>query len=145
MDLTKEEIIRLIKKEKLLITILFFISTCFGSTLIFLSDNQIFLLVGLFCYMLAVLCLPKINGAKQDIQDTKNNIFDNFSGKVEDIFPEKENKETGRWIVLIQDNEGKKTYEYLLRNKINLAEGEQISIYTTKYTKIPTKIERVVE
>jgi hypothetical protein len=95
--------------------------------------------------MLAVLCLPKINGAKQDIQDTKNNIFDDFSGKVEDIFPEKENKETGRWIVLIQDNEGKKTYEYLLRNKINLAEGEQISIYTTKYTKIPTKIERIVE
>ena len=81
MDLTKEEIIRLIKKEKLLITILFFISTCFGSALIFLSDNQIFLLVGLFCYMLAVLCLPKINGAKQDIQDTKNNILM--------IFPEK--------------------------------------------------------
>jgi len=141
VNLTKPEIVNLIKKEKLLITILFIVSVISGSVLIFLFDNILYFSIGFFCYFLAILCLPKINRAKQDIKDVGNLAFKEFNGKVEDIFPENESKEFCKWIIIIRDDETGKLYEYLLNKKTNLEAGLKVRIKITKNTKIPVQIE----
>ena len=143
MRLENKEIVQLINKEKFLITVLFVISATFGSVLIYLFNNKIYFGVGVFCYILAIICLPKINKAKQDILDAKNNNFNNVSGIIEALFPEKESDENGRWIVLVKDITTKKTHEYILSKKIEFKLKSRVNIQSTKNTNIPVRIEEL--
>jgi len=131
----------LVKKEKLIITILFIVSALFGTVLIFLFEGNIRYISGFFCYILAIFCLPKINNTKQDIRDLDTIDFYEVSGTIESLFPEKEGKDLGKWIVIINSN--KKLYEYLLNKKLDLNAKTKVRVKLTKNTKIPVQIEAI--
>lgn len=142
LKLSTEQIQKRLNREKRLITLLFIISTTFGSVLVFLARDASYFYPGVFCYFLSIISLPKINRTKQDMKDVAANKLVEVSGKVAGYFPEKEGRAGGRWIAIIETQDD--TYEYFLDQDIGLEEGVQAIIKTTKYSKIPVEIEATV-
>lgn len=144
MKLTIEQAENILRK-KMKRNQLIFMSAIFLAIGVFVYSREImYLFMSLYFIILGALNLPAINKCKSDINDYKQNNLKEVTGKVIDLFPQKENEQENKiWYVFVQTNEGNGEYiEFSLPQKPEevIAIDKNVKIKYTKSTQLPVEI-----
>lgn len=144
MKLSIEQAENLLRKKMRTNQIIFTVAIFLAMGVFLYSRESMFLFMSLYFIILGALNLPAINKCKSDINDYKNNELKELTGKVLDLFPQKENdKENKLWYIFIQADEDSGEYvEFSLPQKLeeNISINKIITIKYTKSTQLPVEI-----
>jgi len=137
-----KNLLKQLRRGKRLSEVLFTISTCFGTYLIFFSNKPLYAAIGLFCYLLAIFTLPNINKVKADIAFQGKLEYSVISGEVADFFPKKEGSNDGEWILMITTN-SKAIKDYIVDECIDIVAGDKVEIELTKKTGLLASLKKI--
>lgn len=110
------------------------------------TNSLIFIGLAFYFVFLGALNLPNINKCKSDINDYKKNNLVEITGKVLDLFPEKDSeKDSKNWYLFLETGEGNHYIEFAFPSKLseNITIEKNVKIKYTKQTQLPVEIEPV--
>lgn len=119
-----------------------------GAFLYYYTRNQSLLYIGLAFYFvcLGALNLPNINKCKSDINDYKKDNLVEVTGKVLDLFPERENAENSKnWYMFLQTGDSGEYVEFTCPEKPEeaIAIEKNVKVRYTKQTLLPVEIQAI--
>ncbi|MFF2531473.1 hypothetical protein ACFVS2_21435 [Brevibacillus sp. NPDC058079] len=93
--------------------------------------------------LIGSLSLPNINRCKEDIELFKNNRFASETGKVLDVFPEKEGG--SNWIIFLETdsstNKKDQLLEFVVPAEPGVKETQVVTVHYTPKMSIPVRID----
>lgn len=119
-----------------------------GAFLYYYTRNQSLLYIGLAFYFvcLGALNLPNINKCKSDINDYKKDNLVEVTGKVLDLFPERENaKDSKNWYMFLQTGDSGEYVEFTCPEKPEetITIEKSVKVRYTKQTLLPIEIQPI--
>lgn len=141
MKLTRDEIIEKLKESKQLITFLFIVSTAMGTSCFIFFSNYFYYGVGFFLYLTSILTIPKINRVREDIDNVKENKFEEKIGKVKSFKCKSNKKKKCKWVLEVVNKTEVDIYE--VNKKINIKRNDLVRIKRTLKTKTAVEIEKL--
>jgi hypothetical protein len=115
-----------------------------GAFVYYYTRNQSLLYIGLAFYFvcLGALNLPNINKCKSDINDYKKDNLVEVTGKVLDLFPERENEKSSKnWYMFLQTGESGEYVEFTCPEKPeDIGIEKSVKVRYTKLTHLPIEI-----
>jgi hypothetical protein len=141
MQLTWEQFDKVINKKLRYNQMLLCISVLFATVFFFIQRDN--LLWSIYFVIIGSLSLPNINRCKEDRMLFQNNKLQTKSGKVLDVFPERDGGTS--WIIFLESDSLNKKKENLLEfivpEEPKVKENESITVHYTPKMSIPVRIE----
>lgn len=137
LHMVEKVISKKLKNNQLLLAISIGISLA----IILYKRENVYIYWSFYFLFIGALNLPNINKCKKDLIEYKSNLISSVTGRVLDVFPEKD--ESGNWIIFLDIQGEKDIKEFIVSVKPEVEIDNIAQIFHTNILKVPIKIEKI--